>query len=413
MGYTKTAVIGFSWLTAFRVITRAVSLGKTAVVARFLNPAQFGLFGIATLLLAFIEVITETGVNVFLVQEKDDIDEYLSTAWLVSIVRGILIAVAMVILAPFVAGFFNAPDAVPLLYIMSLVPLLRGFINPSVVKFQKELRFKTEFFYRTVILLVEIGATIILLLLYPEPSSLIWGLVIGVLCEVVLSFLIIKPLPRFQYNTSYISKLIHHGKWITGAVIFNYGFERGDNIVVGRILNTQALGIYDMAYRFSMLPISEIADMVNRVVFPVYVKISDDYSRLKRAYMRTISMISLIVIPFGIVVFLFPELIVRVILGDNWLAAAPVLQILAILGAVRAISLAISAILLALKKQKYITYTAFIGLVGMFATIVPLINQFGVVGAAYAACIGYGISIPFTIYYSYTALQAVKRQETA
>ncbi|HRN69783.1 MAG TPA: oligosaccharide flippase family protein, partial [Candidatus Woesebacteria bacterium] len=76
MGYTKTAITGFSWLTAFRVLTRGVSLGKTAVVARFLSPAQFGMFGIATLLLSLVEVLTETGVNVFLVQQKEKPEEY-------------------------------------------------------------------------------------------------------------------------------------------------------------------------------------------------------------------------------------------------------------------------------------------------------------------------------------------------
>src|SRR5690606_31875435 len=135
-------------------------------------------------------------------------------------------------------------------------------------------------------------------------------------------------------NKGYISELIHHGKWITGATIFNYGFERGDNIVVGRILGSQALGIYDMAYRFSMLPITEIAEIVNKVAFPVYVKISDDYLRLKRAFLRTIGMISLFVLIVGLTLFFFTEPIVRIILGERWLETVEVLQVLAILGIV-------------------------------------------------------------------------------
>src|SRR5690606_5906659 len=173
--------------TAFRVITRAVSLGKTVVVARFLSPSQFGLFGIATILLSLVEVITETGVNVFLVQQKDDIKKYLDSAWIVSIIRGTTIALVMIIAAPFVSQFFNAPGATPLLYVMSLVPFLRGFINPAVVIFQKELQFKKEFFFRSVVLLIEIAATFLLLYLNPSPISLIWGLVAGVLTEVILS----------------------------------------------------------------------------------------------------------------------------------------------------------------------------------------------------------------------------------
>lgn len=410
MGYTKRAIVGFSWLTAFRVVTRAVSLGKTAVVARFLSPAQFGLFGIATILLSFVEVMTETGVNVFLVQQKKDIDEYLDSAWIVSIIRGTIIALVMFVTAPFVAQFFNAPDARDLLYAMSLVPFLRGFINPAVVIFQKELKFKTEFFFRSFILFIEIVVTFILLILNPAPISLIWGLVAGVVTEVILSYIVFKQHPRLRFNPNYLKNLFNHGKWITGASIFNFGFEKGDDIVVGRLLGTQSLGIYDMAYRFSMLPITEVAEIINKVTFPVYVKISDDYKRLRRAYLRTITVISLLVLAFGLFLFIFPEHIIRIVLGEQWLEAVEVLRVLAVLGVIRAISLSISSFLLALQKQKYLTLTTFIGLVGMIVTIVPLINVFGLVGAAYAACLGYLISVPVIIYYSVTTLNSVKNR---
>ncbi len=409
MGYTKTAIIGFSWLSAFRVVTRVVSLGKTAVVARFLSPAQFGLFGITTILLSFVEVITETGVNVFLVQQKDNIENYLDSAWIVSIVRGTIIAVVMVVSAPFVAQFFNAPDATSLLYAMSLVPFIRGFINPSVVIFQKELKFKKEFFFRTIILLIEVAVTFILLALNPAPISLIWGLVAGVITEVILSYIVFPSRPRLRLNTGYIKTLFNHGKWITGATVFNYGFERGDNIIVGRILGTQSLGIYDMAYRFSMLPITEVAEIINKVTFPVYVKISNDYFRLKRAYFRTIVVITMLVLPFGIILFIFPELIIRIILGEQWLGAVEVLRVLAVLGVIRAVSLSVSSFLLAMQKQKYLTLTTLIGLVGMLATIVPMINLYGVVGAAYAAFIGYIVSVPFIFYYSFSTLRSIKK----
>lgn len=409
MGYTKQAIKGFSWLTAFRVVTRAVSLLKTAIVARFLSPAQFGLFGITTLVLSLVEVITETGVNIVLVQEKEDIDKYLGTAWLVSILRGVLIAAVMLDASPYVAGFFHAPDSQVLIMVMSLVPLLRGFINPAVVKLQKELLFQREFMYRTVNLIIEIAFTLILLYFYPEPMSLVVGLLAGVISELILSFVIVAPRPSFQYHKAYFSKLISHGKWITAGTVLNYGFERGDNIVVGRLLGTQSLGIYDMAYRFSMMPITEVSDMVVRVVFPVFVKISDDYARLKRAYLRMIGVITLIVLPFGIIVFLFPQQIITILLGSKWLPAADVLRILAFLGVVRAVSQAVASILLALQKQRELSIATFVGLAGLLLTIFPLVSRFGIVGAAYAAFLGYFASVPFIIYFSWKALAEVKK----
>lgn len=408
MGYTQSAIKGFSWLTALRVVIRCVSLGKTVVIARLLNPAQFGLFGIATIILSFIEVFTETGVNIVLVQQRGKIDQYLPTAWLVSISRGILITSAMVFSSPFVAKFFKTPEAVSLILVMSLVPFIRGFINPAVVNFQKELLFKTEFFFRTAILVIEVFATLILLYFSPQPISLVWGLTIGALAEMVLSFVMFPTRPNTRFNKIHFKLLVNQGKWITGGVILNFGFEKGDDIVVGRILGTQSLGVYDMAYRFSMLPITEIANMVIRVVFPVFVKISNDYDRLKRAYFKTIGLVVILVIPFGFILLLFTHIIVLVILGEKWLVVVPILKVLTILAVIRAVSLSVSSILFALEKQRYLTFFSLISVIGMLIIIVPCVNIYGIIGAAYAALIGYLISVPFVFYYSWISLKKLK-----
>jgi len=91
MSFFRKTVKGLSWMGALRVVTRGFTYARTIILARLLVPAQFGVFGVASLALGFLEVITETGVNVFLIQEKAELKEYVDTAWLVSILRGILI----------------------------------------------------------------------------------------------------------------------------------------------------------------------------------------------------------------------------------------------------------------------------------------------------------------------------------
>src|SRR3989344_9285412 len=149
MGYTKEAIKGVSWLGAFRLFARVLSFLRTIIVARILSPSQFGVYGIATLLLSLIEILTETGINVFLIQKKDDIDRYINTAWIVSIIRGLLISIVIISSARFVSDFFRNPEVFPLLMLIGVVSFIRGFINPSVVKFQKELNFNKEFYYRS------------------------------------------------------------------------------------------------------------------------------------------------------------------------------------------------------------------------------------------------------------------------
>ena len=108
MGYTKDTMRGVGWVGGLRLITRIVSFARIAILARLLSPVQFGVFGIAMLVTALLEVFTETGVNIILVQEKKDIKEYINSAWIVSIVRGIAISTIIFFSASFVSIFFHS-----------------------------------------------------------------------------------------------------------------------------------------------------------------------------------------------------------------------------------------------------------------------------------------------------------------
>src|SRR3989344_3509124 len=108
MGYTKDTYQGLSWLGSFRAVTRLGAFVRTAILARLLVPSQFGLFGIASLVLAFLETITESGINIFLIQEEKKMADYINTAWVVSIVRGIVITLIIILSSPFIEKFFNA-----------------------------------------------------------------------------------------------------------------------------------------------------------------------------------------------------------------------------------------------------------------------------------------------------------------
>lgn len=399
MGYTKDTIKGISWMGGLRFTTRIVSFAKTAILARILLPVQFGTYGIAALALALLEVLTETGVNVVLIQEKEGVEKYINSAWVISIVRGTIMALFIFVSAPFVAQFFQSEDSLILLQLIAIVPFLRGFINPSIVKFQKELAFHKEFWYRFSVFAVDATAVIIFAFYTRAAVSLVFGLIIGVLFEIVLSFLIIKPRPYLTFEKEYLKKILHRGKWITASGIFNYFFHNGDNIVVGKILGTTSLGLYQMAYAFSILPITEVADVFSRVTFPIYTRISEDRARLKIAFLKTIAGVSFLTAPFGFLLFFFPREIIGIILGEKWLGAVTVLPILAIFGVVRAISGSTSALFLAVGKQEYVTIVTMVSILGLGVSIVPLVVKYGIIGAGISALIGSLAALPVFLYY--------------
>lgn len=399
MGYFKDTLKGVSWMGGLRVVTRVVAFLKIAFLAHILSPTQFGVYGIAALVLALLEILTETGINVFLIQEEGKFKKIVNTAWVVSIARGIVIALVIIILAPFISSFFRSPDSYRILLFMSLVPFIRGFINPAIIKFQKELEFNKEFLFRLVIFFTDAGVAILSAFLTRSASSLVWGLIAGAAVEVVLSFTFIKPTPKLTLDLAKARRVIERGRWVTAYGIFNYLFENVDDIVVGRLMSTAPLGVYQMAYKISSLPITEVADVFGKVTFPIYVKLSYDYQRIKKAYLKTMGVVSFLVLPFGLIFLLFPKEIVMLILGAKWLDVVPVLRVLALFGAVRAIVNSGCTLFVATKKQEYVSATTLAGILGLGATIVPLVKKYGILGAGYSALFGTLVSIPVFVYY--------------
>lgn len=409
MGYTKSAFSGAGWMSFYKLFYRVISFLRIAILARLLVPSQFGLFGIATLILSFLEILTETGVNIVLVQTKEKIEEYIDSAWVVSIIRGLILFSIILISAPFVSSFFNIAKAQEIVMLISLVPLIRGFINPAEVKLQKDLMFKYEFLLRSSIFFVDSVVAIFFIFITNSVYGLVLGLLAGAIFEVVVSFVFIKPTPRLSFNKHYIKDILHKGKWITSYGILGYFGDQGDNIVVGKILGASNLGVYQMIYKISILPLSEISDAVNRVVFPIYVQISNDKERLQKAFLKTSLFLCISVVGFGGIIFLFPREIILIVLGERWIAGAEALRILSIYGALHAIGGSITPLFLAVKKQNYITIMSFFRFLILAITIVPLVIKFGIIGAGYSVLLSVFGELPVVVYFIYKIFRKESR----
>lgn len=406
MGYSKQAFIGVSWMSGFRVISRIIAIGRGVLLARILTPAQFGVFGIASIILSFLEILTETGINIFLIQEKEDINKFVSSAWIVSILRGTLICLAIIVTASFVVNFFNMPDLYRFLFLISLVPLIRGFINPSIIKYQKNLEFKKEFWFRISIYLFDSAISIILAIVLTDAIGFVWGLIAGAILEVILSFMLFKPLPLLKFEFNFVKRIINRGKWVTAYGIFNYIAQEGDAIVIGKLLGASPVGIYQMGSKFSNLPISEVSDVVNKVVFPVYSKISEEKERLFRAFRKTLLAVFLPILILSLVIFFLPRAFFELVLGPQWDEISTILKILVIYGMLRAISGAFSSLFLAVKKQNFVAGMTFVRFFVLAIVIVPLTGSFGIVGASLAALIASIAVVPVMAYFTYKILYA-------
>ncbi|OGY20885.1 MAG: hypothetical protein A3A65_02810 [Candidatus Chisholmbacteria bacterium RIFCSPLOWO2_01_FULL_49_14] len=384
MGYFKEALVGTGWMGMLRGITRGVGFLKIAILARLLTPEQFGIFGIAGITLALLETFTETGLSLALVQQKEDIEEYISTAWVISLLRGVVIGIIILIASSLVTGFFHQPQAFSLLSLIALVPVIRGAINPAAVNFVKKLDFGKEFRLRSGVLAADAVASLIFAFALRNATAIVIGMLAGAVMEVVLTFTMTTSKPKLVLVRSQVRKLLGFGKWVTLGGIMGYLSEQFDDIMVGRILGTTSLGVYQMAFKLSVLPSAEIAETLSKVTFPVYTRIAEDHARLKRALSKTVSVNAAIALPACMLIILFPQLIIRISLGEQWLAAALPLQILAFYGLTRALSQAPSSVLYAAGRPDIAAKLRSLQFILMAVIIIPLIRLYGLPGAAIA-----------------------------
>ncbi len=405
MGYYKKSIQGMSWMGGFRVLSRAIAFGRIAILARLLTPGQFGLFGIAALALAFLEMFTSTGINVFLIQKQRKLEEYIDTAWIISIIRGTTIAILIFVGAPLIAKFFNAYESVGILRLISLVAFVRGFINPSRIKFQKTLQFNLEFRFISAVLIVDSIVAIMMTYVLNSPIGIVWGLLAGVVLEVILSFVLIKPIPKLSFQLEKAKKIIGVGKWITGTSMFSYLFTEGDDLFVGRFLKATSLGYYQMAYKISTLPITEITQVVNGVTFPVYANIGGDIKRLRKAFLKTLLITTILALPLGFLFIFWGSEIVNLVLGRDWMAIVPTLKILAVYGTIQSVLAISNALFLATNNQKYVMVCVFLNVLFLAIFIYPLTTRYGIVGAGYSVLASALLAAPARIYYSYKILK--------
>ena len=162
------------------------------------------------------------------------------------------------------------------------------------------------------------------------------------------------------------------------------------------------------AYGLSLLPITEISDVFNQATFPIYVKMRNDTERLKNAFFKTLMTVAVCVIPVGLLFYMFPREIIRVVLGDQWISSVVVLQTLAFYGIIRAILRTAIGFFYSLQRQDIVTKLTAINLIGLAVTVIPFINLWGLVGAGLSAVFGTVLSIPFTVYYVNSVLKNLK-----
>jgi PST family polysaccharide transporter/lipopolysaccharide exporter len=399
-GLRERTVKSGIWVTAMNVGDRVLQLGSLVVLARLLSPADFGLMGIALVAIHGLQRFTNLGLDEALIKDRDDdVDDYLDTAWVLNLGRGLLIAGVMFLGAPLIASFTGEPRATPILRVIGISPLLLQLRNPGTVYFKKDLAFEKQFLYTMGGSISNFAVAVTLAILWQNVWALVFGYIASDLMRTVMSYLLhdYRPWPAFDLDIA--RKLVDYGKWLTGSRIVLFLINEGDDAIVVWLLGAASLGFYQIAYRFAMAPARELTQIVSSIMFPAYSKLQDDVGALRSAFFKTVKMTTFISFPVGFGIIAVAPTFVAAFFGQRWLPMVPVMQIIAVNGILISFTSAFGSVWMARDRPDYLVKVGLIRLPLMVTAMIPMTRAFGIAGAA-AAVVGVYVfpMLPIDIY---------------
>ncbi|PIY78983.1 MAG: hypothetical protein COY81_05105 [Candidatus Pacebacteria bacterium CG_4_10_14_0_8_um_filter_43_12] len=394
MGYSKQALRGFGWHSVVTFLTATMTALKLAFLARLLDQREFGLFAYITIALGLTEAITETGINVTIIQAKESIKYFLNTAWVIAIFRGLIIGLVMLGMGVSMSSFFSEPNLTVLVGLAALVPVVKGFINPAIVTLHKELRFFRDSVYRLSLLVVEAGLAVLLAWYWHSVTALVVAMIGAAVFEVIISFLLFRLRPVFEYIPSRAKSIFNNAKGLSVSAALSYISENVDDLILGKLLGTAPLGLYHTGYSLTHRATLGVSQSLSHGAFPVFAQFRTDLPRLKRAFLKSFLGLSLLLVAVLIPLIGFPKLIIEIILGQKWLAVVPALPWLAAAGALQALTSLCYTVMTSTESYKQMNAHRIFGLIVFVPLFLWLSLQFGLLGAAMGWAIARAISFP-------------------
>jgi O-antigen/teichoic acid export membrane protein len=351
----QKTISGVKWTTLSTVIVTLVQLAQLAILARFLNPTDFGLMALVMVVIGFSQAFLDMGISNAIIHKQKITHEQLSTLYWVNVLAGVVLFVVICAVAPFVASFYHESELIKLTILVGITFLIQPFGQQFMVLWQKEMRFREIAKIDIINKLISFVASV----WFAYDGYGVYALVYGTIVASVVSTLQYMILglrehrPSFIFRPSEIKEFMSFGAYQMGERTINYFNYQIDTMLIGKLLGMEALGIYNIAKQLIMRPAQVFNPIITKVTFPAMAKIQDDLPKLKEVYLKTINYLSSVNFPVYAFIFIFANDITFVLFGVKWLAAVPIIQILSIWGALRSTGNPVGSLLLARGKANW------------------------------------------------------------
>jgi PST family polysaccharide transporter len=393
---------GVIWAGVITIGSKALSVITTLVLARILVPADYGLIGVASVVIAALTIFTDLGLGAAIVHSRNDRQRMASTAFfLMPMIALVLYAVAYVT-APAISNLLQSPGATGVVRLLSLSLVFSSLsVVPSSL-LEKDMAYRRKVIPELLPYFLYMGVAIVLAAAFHAGAySIAWGQIIQSLAALVLYWFVAGWRPSMVFDGKIARELISYSKHVLGGSIMVYLATNMDNIFVGRTNGTAALGFYTLAYSIANLPATHVSDVVGRVMFPALVEINEDHARLTTTYLEGMEAVTLVTLPIlaGMAGLAAP--FVHLVLGIKWLPIITSLAVLTVFTAARVVAGVTGPLFLAAGKPRLIFITGLSGLLlqAVFLTVFVSWMHLSFTGASIAVSVASLINIFYIAYF--------------
>lgn len=322
-GYVGRAA---AWSSVTEIIAKLISPIVNIFLARLLLPEAFGVVATITMVISFAEVFTDAGFQKYIIQhefaDENELDKSTNVAFWTNLGISVFACLIIFVFRNQIAELVGNPGLGMSISVASLLIVLHAFSSIQMARYKRELDFKTLFFVRIGTSLIPLVVTIPLAIILRNY----WALIIGNFATQGFNAAVLtiksKWKIRFFYNFSLFKQMFTFSAWTLLESIAIWFTANIDVFLISQYLDEHYLGLY----KTSMATINSYMGLVTAALTPVLFstlsRYQNDETEFKSTYYTFQKLTAVLVIPMGIGVFLFSDLVTMILLGNNWMEAS-------------------------------------------------------------------------------------------
>ena len=318
---------GVKWSALGRFSTYAIQFALGIVIARRLDPADYGVIGMLAIFMAIAQTFVNSGFGNALIRKNDRTDVDCSTAFYFNVVVAVLLYWILFLAAPAIAAFYEMPLLAEVVRVYSLTLVIDSLgIVPRALR-SVAVDFKTQA-YASVVSVV-VSGLVGLYLAYAGFGvwALVWQAVIGSCVSVAVIWVLARWRPLLAYSWASFRAMFSYGSKLLASNLLHTIYTHASSLLIGKFYTPAELGNYDRGNTIASLPSLRLGDVLHRVTFPILSKLQEDDERLKEVYHKYVAVTSLVIFFVMTLLAVMAKPLVLLLLTEKWLGAVPFLRV--------------------------------------------------------------------------------------